>query len=204
MNSKHKKSSSFDLDGEKLNGFSQTHFSKGWLKKPIMSEKHQSWLTERGSLTLRLQKRYADFAVKPLLNTYAKALQDEVAPLAICAHHKALIREVLLVGNGQPVVFAHSVLPRKSLRGGWLGLAHLGNKPLGEVLFANPKVQRSTLSFRKLSPHHPLYQHAIKHLLHSIKKPPTLWARRSMFSLNCATIMVTEVFLPALLNSQHV
>ena len=186
---------------KKLNRFSQAHFSKGWLKKPIMSGKYHTWLIERGSLTLRLQKRYTNFGVKPVVNQFAKVLLDEVAPLAISAHHQALIREVLLIGGQQPVVFAHSVLPRKSLRGDWLGLAHLGNKPLGAMLFANPKVQRSTLSFKKLSSHHALYQHAVQHLEYSInEKPVYLWARRSMFSLNYASIMVTEVFLPALLN----
>jgi len=197
-----KKLNHFNSEIEKLNRFSQTHFHAGWLKKPIMSGKYHAWLLNRGSLTFHLQKYYTKFSVKPLLNMYTKPLLDEIAPLAILLQHKTLIREVLLVGNQVPVVFAHSVLPRKSLRGGWLSLAHLGNKPLGAVLFANPKVQRTALSFKKLSPHHALYQRAARHLKYSVdEKPAYLWARRSIFSLNCANIMVTEVFLPALFNN---
>jgi len=88
-------------------------------------------------------------------------------------------------------VFAHSVLPHKSLRGRWLALSRLGNKPLGATLFANPRVKRTALSYKKLSRHHALYKHAAKGLN---DKPPYLWARRSVFSLNCANIMLTEVF----------
>ena len=168
-----------------------------WLKKPVFSEKYQHWLTDKGSLTVRLQQRYAKFSVKPISLNYAKPLQDEVRLLKLLTHQTTLIREVLLVGNHEPVVFAHSVLPRTSLRGRWNRLGKLGNKPLGATLFANPKVKRTPLTFKKLSRHHPLYKRATKHLT---QKPSYLWARRSVFSLNCANILVTEIFLPQILN----
>jgi chorismate--pyruvate lyase len=164
-----------------------------WLKKPILSGKYRHWLIDNGSLTLRLQQLYPDFKVKPTLVTYAKPTMDEAATLSASPRNAAMIREVLLMGNNQAVVFAHSVLPRKSLRGYWLGLGRLGNKPLGATLFANPQVRRTPLSYKKLSPLHALYQQAAKFL---IDPPPYLWARRSVFTLNYAKIMVTEVFLP--------
>jgi chorismate lyase len=167
-----------------------------WLKKPMLAGAYQPWLIDTGSLTARLQRRYLHFAVKPLAVKYAKPIQDEAALLHLPAYKAALIREVLLIGNNQPIVFAHSVLPRASLRGAWNGLGRLGNKPLGATLFANPKVKRTPLSYKKLSPHHALYKHATLHLA---IKPAHLWARRSIFSLNCARILVTEVFLPQLL-----
>jgi len=105
----------------------------------------------------------------------------------------ALIRDVLLNGGGCPVVFAHSVLPRRSLRGEWLRLGKLGSKPLGATLFANQKVKRTALSYKKLSSNDALYHRAAQYL---VTKPDYLWARRSVFSLHCAGIMVTEVFLP--------
>jgi chorismate lyase len=173
---------------------SQSH--QRWLKKPISAKVLQSWLISNGSLTARLQQRYAKFAVKPVAVKYAKPIVDEAALLHLPVHKTALIREVLLFGNNQPVVFAHSVLPRASLRGSWNGLGRLGNKPLGATLFANPKVKRTPLSYKKLSPQHALYRNATAHLT---IKPAYLWARRSIFSLNCAKILVTEVFLPQLL-----
>lgn len=172
------------------------HGRSHWLNKPMMSGQYHHGLIDSHSLTLRLQQHYADFKVIPTLVAYAKPFLDETLPLGISQRKKALIREVQLMGNNQLVVFAHSVLPRQSLRGAWLGLSRLGNKPLGATLFANPQVKRAPLSYKKLSPHHALYQHATKNLA---DKPLCLWARRSVFSLNCASIMVTEVFLPKLL-----
>ena len=163
----------------------------------MMSGRYHHWLINSGSLTLRLQQRYPNFMVKPVLLAYAKPLLDEAKPLHISSRKTALIREVLLMDNKKAVVFAHSVLPRLSLRGRWLSLSGLGNKPLGATLFANPQVQRTQLVYKKLAPHHALYQKAVKHLT---DKPAYLWARRSVFSLNYASIMVTEVFMPQLLS----
>ena len=170
--------------------------SSRWFKKPICTSDLRPWLVDSGSLTARLKVRYTHFSVKPVMFKNAKALMDEVALLGLKANQHALIREVLLMGNNQPVVFAHSVLPRASLRGSWNGLGRLGNKPLGATLFANPKVKRTPLEYKKLSRHHPISMRVAEHMQTS---PKALWARRSVFSLNCAKILVTEVFLPKLL-----
>ncbi len=173
----------------------RSHPRQRWLKRPKLSGAYRKWLIDNGSLTARLKARYADFAVRPVSLKNAKAFTDESALLGLKANQHALIREVLLMGNNQPVVFAHSVLPRASLRGAWNGLGKLGNKPLGAALFANPKVKRTPLEYKKLAPHHALFRRATCHLS---AKPNRLWARRSVFTLNCAKILVTEVFLPKL------
>ena len=174
----------------------RSHPRQNWLKKPILSGAYRKWLIDSGSLTARLQQRYAKFAVKPVTVKHAKPIADEAALLHLPAHKTALIREVLLLGNNQPVVFAHSVLPRTSLRGAWNGLGRLGNKPLGATLFANPKVKRTPLEYKKLSRQHPI---SVRVAQHTQTSPKALWARRSIFSLNCAKILVTEVFLEQLL-----
>ncbi|MGQ0442118.1 MAG: chorismate--pyruvate lyase family protein [Methylophilaceae bacterium] len=162
----------------------------------MLSHAYQPWLIDNGSLTALLQQRYVNFSVRPVTLEYAKPLLDEAVLLKHSCAQRARIREVLLMGNQQPVVFAHSVLPSRSLRGEWHRLGKLGNKPLGATLFANPKVKRTPLAFKKLSRHHPLYRRAIVH----VAQPTAfLWARRSVFNLNCANILVTEVFLPPIL-----
>lgn len=169
-----------------------------WFKNPLQSGRYRTWLTEADSLTARLQKRYRDFKVQAVRVTAHKPSQEEARLLNVVAREHAQIREVLLFGHGKPVVFAHSVLPCKSLRGAWRGLGKLGNKPLGAVLFANPNVKRTPLAYKKLSFSHVLYQSAIRH---TSEKPEYLWARRSVFSLNCASIIVVEIFLPELMKS---
>jgi len=162
----------------------------------MLSGVYRKWLIDNGSLTARLKARYADFAVKPVLLKNASAFTDESALLCLKVNQHALIREVILMGNKQPVVFAHSVLPRASLRGAWYGLGRLGNKPLGAILFANPKVKRTPLSYKKLPRQHPISMRVAEH--HKKRSPKVVWARRSIFSLNCARILVTEVFLEEL------
>jgi len=167
-----------------------------WLEKPFLSYPYLSWLLETGSLTARLQKRYRGFSVKPLIVKIAKASRDDAGLLGLAANSMVIRREVFLFGDNQPVVFAQSILPRKSLHGDWRNLGKLGNRPLGATLFANPKVRRTPLTYKKLSANHALYQSATRYLT---EKPAFLWARRSVFSLACASIIVTEVFLPCLI-----
>ena len=93
-------------------------------------------------------------------------------------------------------MFAHSVVARKNLRGAWYGMSKLGNKSLGTVLFTNPVIKRTPLRFRKLNLTHPLFHRASKNMQVA---PDKLWARRSLFTLHGQPILVTEVFLPAIL-----
>jgi chorismate lyase len=164
-----------------------------WLNEPIGSGLYRKWLIDNGSLTARLKSHYDDFNLMPLKSVHEKAHLDEWAVFNMANYQHVLIREVLLSGKGKPAVFAHSVIPLNSLHGQWIGLGRLGNKPLGAALFANPNVTRTPLQFKKITKQHPLYRKAIAH---SNEKPNALWARRSVFNLNCAKILVTEVFLP--------
>lgn len=177
-----------------------TNARQRWLRKPFASRRDHAWLINPDSLTARLQKRYAQFAVQTQSMRLAIAMPDEIGLLKLKPKQLATVREVTLMGNQQAVVFAHSVIPRRALRGRWHRLARLGNQPLGALLFANPQVKRTPLRYKKLSRQHRLYQKAVAHLQHA---PTHLWARRSVFYLNCAsislaTILVTEVFLPQL------
>lgn len=171
---------------------------QSWLKKPISSSVYRPWLLSDDSLTHLLQRHFPDFSVQLLTMQMDKPLMGEFARMRLSSREPVLVREVHLSGKSQPVVFAHSVLPRRHLRGAWLGLRLLRNKPLGASLFSNPKVCRASMEFKKLSPHHRLFQLASAHLQQQ-HQPDVLWARRSIFMLNHARIMVTEVFLPHVL-----
>lgn len=157
---------------------------------------YRHWLIDGGSLTRRLQLRCHSFAVKPIKVHDAKPQSDEAQLLNLAPRQKVLLREVYLRCGDKTVVFAHSVLPHQGLRGDWHDLGHLGTKPLGGALFSDPKVIRTPLEFKKLSRHHALYRRAVAHL---DMPPEALWARRSVFTLNRAAILVTEVFLPQVL-----
>lgn len=154
------------------------------------------WLRDRGSLTLRIQQRCTHFEVRGLRSGMARIAPDESALLNIAPRQLAWSREVFLYADGQPVVFAHSAFAYQHPRGAWPALRTLGNKPLGALLFAHPLVERKPLHYKPLRNTHPLYQRAVLALQHP---PCRLWARRSLFYLHGAPLLVTEVFLPGIL-----
>lgn len=166
----------------------------GWQATPAAKHALRPWLQERGSLTARLKCHYADFSVQLARESWSKPHLDERQLLQLPAGMQAWVREVWLMGDGQPRVFAHSVISRKDLRGTWYGLRKMGRLPLGAALFANPAVIRGALHFRKLSASHPLYKTVSRHLPLLTHQP--LWARRSLFCLQRHHLLVTEVFLP--------
>jgi chorismate--pyruvate lyase len=154
------------------------------------------WLHDRGSLTLRIQQRCGHFAVRPVRSGLARIAFDESAVLGIAPYQLAWSREVFLYADGQPVVFAHSACAPQHLRGAWTDVRGLGSKPLGALLFAHPQVERKPLHYKSLHVHHPLYRSAAAVL---DEAPDRLWARRSLFTLHGAPLLVTEVFLPEIL-----
>lgn len=168
----------------------------GWLAHPFRIPRAlRPWLTDRGSLTRRLRARCDAFRVVPRRTGLARPLPDESSP-RLPRGRLAYVREVELVCDGRSVVYAHTVLPRASLSGVWHGLATLGSRSLGEALFCNPRVRRTTLVWRRLPPGHPL-----RRTLPGVTPRTAVWARRSCFCLDGAPLWVTEVFLPGLPSS---
>ena len=180
--------------------FAAMNAAQAWIPALSSASFHErDWLLSHGSLTRLVQRHCSDFRVKPVFQALALPCGDELAVLDLRCGELALVREVYLYCGDTPVVFAHSVVARKNLRGAWRGLSGLGNRSLGAALFANPKVKRMPFQFKKLNSLHPLFRRACRGLQAAPSAPSCLWARRSLFSLNGKSILVTEVFLPAIL-----
>ncbi|MGD9786817.1 MAG: chorismate lyase [Sulfuricellaceae bacterium] len=152
---------------------------------------YRPWLLDHGSLTRRIQLRCETFSVRGVRQREGRIHGRGGRGLG-----RVLVREVFLHCGESAVVYASSVLPLDSLCGPWRRLGALGTKPLGAVLFADPRVKRLPLCFKKLHSRHVLYRRASEAL---DQKPSFLWARRSEFRLGQGRIWVTEVFLPAIL-----
>ena len=168
-----------------------------WHPLPACSDSRlRRWLLDRGSLTGRIQARCADFRLDVLSQRIARVRPDERAATGMRAGAQCLEREVSLNGGTQPFVFAHSVVAPRALKGPWHMLSGLGARPLGAALFADPRIRRHPLRFRQLNGRHALYVRAARLL---DRRPSTLWARRSLFVLRGSPLLVTEVFLPAIL-----
>lgn len=172
----------------------------GWFKNPPRTsdnEQLRHWLTDRGSLTARLQAR-GTFSVTLLKQELAVPTLDEAKELHLRRKQLAWVREVALFCDGQPVVFAHSVLPRGPRGPLTRWLDGLGSRSLGALLFAHPRFARGRLSTRRLASRHPLYRRSVEALQLTGKPPTGLWARRSSFSFGSQRLLVTEVFSSAI------
>jgi chorismate lyase len=163
---------------------------KSWQPGAPASSPYRRWLISEDSLTRRLQSRCADFSVAKVEQRWTCPLPDEARLLGLRPGQSALVREVTLQCGDTPLVFARSILPRASLRGVWRNLGALGAHPLGAVLFADHKVVRTPLAFRKLPR---------RHLISLRTGQAGLWGRRSVFIRAGRAILVTEVFLPGVL-----
>ena len=151
----------------------------------------------QGNIAARLQAR-GKFALRVLRQRLDKPTRDEAIALGIKCNVLVRTREVALYCDGKPVVFAHTILPRHP-RGpvtGWL--ARLGNRSLGAMLFDHPGFSRSQIRSKRLDCRHPLFEPAIAALQLTGPQPRALWARRSRFGFGRQSILVTEVFSPAL------
>lgn len=146
------------------------------------------WLLDTGSLTERLQSLCSDFAVEVLGQAVLPLDASEKQALPRHNAHKWQIREVILYGDGQPWVFARSVLPDHMCRSSW---ADLGNQPLGQRIFNDPDFVRSDFEIGHLQ------RHPLTHVpLYQGPSSEQRWARRSVFNIGDDTLLVAEAFLP--------
>ena len=155
------------------------------------------WLFDEGSLTRRiLLNCNKKFEVKVLSQQWQRPMLNEALRLGAHPEHLALIREVLLYCGDTPWVFARSVLPRKTLTGPRAFLGKLGSRPLGEILFSDPNIQRDALEIAEIKKGQRMFDCATAHLKQA---PNSVWGRRSVFYLHKKPLLVNEVFLPSIL-----
>jgi chorismate--pyruvate lyase len=163
---------------------------------PPHADPWRPWLAWRGSLTWRIAARAGGLRVQVLRQALRFPNEDEYRQLGQPAHRRALVREVVLHAAGRPVVLAHSIAAWRDLSGVWRGLRGLGSRPLAEALFTDPLVARRSLEFVRIDARHPLGRRARQVFRREF---PPLWARRSRFVKRGRPLLVTEVFLPELL-----
>ncbi|WMW79464.1 chorismate lyase [Undibacterium cyanobacteriorum] len=163
------------------------------------SEVMQDWLSNRDSLTARLVARSSRFRVQRLRQGRAMCLRDEFHALGLPRVTQVTEREVLLRCDERAVVYAHTVLSLDANASHWPLFASLGNRSLGSTLFSDPQVERGQLYFARLGRRHPLMQRIVR--VHALADDVAyLWARRSVFRRKGSPLLVTEVFLPEILD----
>lgn len=147
------------------------------------------WLFNEDSLTRRLtQLSDNGFSVMPLLEGWQTLRADECRALELAEGSEGWVREVYLRGHGVEWVFARSVAARSALEHDGLHMDELGTRSLGELLFSDKAFQRGPMHVCRYP----------SHWLPAECAQADLWARRSRFSRGHLSILVAEIFLPAL------
>jgi chorismate--pyruvate lyase len=115
---------------------------------------------------------------------------EECVALNLPTGSDGWVREVYLLGQASPWVYARSVASQSALHGG-LNLAELGSRPLGELLFCDQAFARQPIEVCRYP----------AGWLPPEAQTDNLWARRSRFDRGPLSVLVAEVFLPALWNA---
>ena len=158
-------------------------------------ENVQSWIYEPGSLTRRIRDFYGDaFAVSVLFHQWRVPFLSECRLLKQSHSKYCLTREVLLTGDNKPLILARTIIPAQTLKGTQRTLSRLCNRPLGEVIFSYPKLQRLEMDIT---------------LIEATNWSPTIidraringpqWGRRTIYEINKRQMLVSEFFLPDVL-----
>jgi len=145
---------------------------------PVLRE----WLTDEGLLTGRLRRQCGvDFRLE--------VIEDSSRQSPGSRHDE--IRRIVLWCGDQACVYAETLLPATTTaKLPWL--RELGKEPLGETLQRRLDARRSEFEYALLAP-----------TQLPVELPAQidieLWARRSEFYVGDTSLLVTEIFLPGIL-----
>ncbi len=154
----------------------------------------ENWLFDTSSLTARLIQRYGQsFNVQLLSQTRQRMNAEEKSAMNLFDNQAALQREVLLCDNKTPLVYARTVIPLSTLSGPLRRYAHLGERPLGAILFADRTMRRGEVEVTSSLP-----QHCVDSVQALSQTGKTVWGRRSVFRVSDKPLLVSEYFLPTL------
>jgi len=155
----------------------------------------QSWIYEPDSLTQRLRDYYGDaLRVALLFQQRRRPFFSERRLLKQDNARHSLVREVLLYADNKPLILARTVIPEKTLHGAQRNLARLGSRPLGEVIFSQPGLERLEMDITRVQPYN--WSQSVREK-YRLEQP--LWGRRTVYALQHRQLLVSEFFLPAVL-----
>jgi len=150
------------------------------------------WLAEPGLLTARVRRTCGGQTRFRLLRVARSPLPAAFARRMGVADAGCVLREIEFACGDTRWIFAQSVFPDSTV-GQHPWLAELGNVALGESLLGRVDVSRQPLEYREIAVDDELALAA-----GGLERPA--WARRAVYRLSEAPILVQEVFLPALIH----
>jgi chorismate--pyruvate lyase len=169
----------------------------GLITRVTPSRPIQNWLKTPSSLTAKLKDLCPNLEVVVLSEKWEVPMVNEAQQLGLEIDQEVWVRCVFLKCHDRFWIYARTVIPDLSPNNPWQELQNLGNKPLGEILFDMPSVKRSAFEFSKDSL--AIWPHLMDNLQDKTLAQKPGFARRSSFKQKGAPLLLTEVFLPSLL-----
>jgi len=154
------------------------------------------FLFQKGSLTRFIQQHCKGvFNIELITESWTQAMPEETQLLSLPDNETPFIRESRLKCDNQALVYARTVIPKKTLAGKNQKLTKLGTTPLGDVLFNDETTYRTDMCYAKIHVGCQLHSEATKEL----NITSELWGRQSLFYTEQQPLLITEIFLPAIL-----
>lgn len=177
------------------------HFGSSWRpaarwSRTQLPQRLRTWLLDPASLTQRiLCACRGAFRVNVLSQTWCRPFWNEARVLGLAVGRRALVRQVQLLCDEDPWVFARTIIPAATLTGAQRRLARLRSRSLGAVLFSDPTMTRAQTEIARLVPGDPLFALARGGLA---VQSGEIWGRRAVFRLSGKPLLVTELFSPGI------
>ncbi len=154
------------------------------------------FLFHEDSLTRYIQLRCeGDFNIELMSESLQRAMSDESQFLSLQSDELTFIRKSRLKCGDQAVVYARTIMPQKTIEGENQWLTTLGTKPLGDILFNDENTYRTDMRYAKIPVDCELHREATE----GLDITSELWGRQSLFYTVQQPLLITEIFLPAIL-----
>tara|TARA_B100001057_G_scaffold243302_2_gene243653 strand:- start:109 stop:600 length:492 start_codon:yes stop_codon:yes gene_type:complete len=142
----------------------------------VTNELIRSWLIENGPITKRISAK-ENFTLNLIRDEIDEVDEIDKKYLGnIIGDIK--IREVILLGNKVPKVYAKSLIPVQTIEKGFSKLGSLGSKPLGDILFEKD-------IFNKIDVVYSTFTNELD----------TFWGRKTKYTVKNLPFSVMEIFL---------
>ena len=142
----------------------------------LANENIKSWLIEKGPITKRIKSKES-FKLN-LIKDEICSVDDSEKKFLEESSDKIKVREVILMGNNIPRVYAKSLIPIRTIENGFSRLGELGTKPLGDILFEKEIFKKTNVVYAQFQDQDSIF-----------------WGRKTKYIVKNMPLSVMEVFL---------
>jgi chorismate--pyruvate lyase len=159
-------------------------------------QKLAPWLLSVNSLTDSVVASCTGhFRILVVAQAWGRPSRSEARMLDIHPQRLVWTRQVYLLCDDVPWVYARSIVPPRTLTGRTRRLTQLRARSLGSILFSDPSMARGEFQIACFEAGDPIHASATRMLASA---PQAVWGRRAVYTLSGKPLLVSEVFLPAI------